>query len=39
VNYPRLQEVKATYDPTQLFTFPQAITPAAPASEPCRADC
>jgi FAD/FMN-containing dehydrogenase len=24
-NYPRLQRIKATYDPTRLFTFPQAI--------------
>lgn len=24
-NYPRLAEVKATYDPARLFTFPQAI--------------
>jgi FAD/FMN-containing dehydrogenase len=28
-NYGRLSEVKATYDPHQLFTFPQAITPPA----------
>ncbi len=26
-NYPRLQRVKAKYDPGQLFSFPQAITP------------
>lgn len=25
-NYPRLAQVKATYDPSGLFTFPQAIT-------------
>jgi FAD/FMN-containing dehydrogenase len=25
-NYPRLQQVKAKYDPHSLFTFPQAIT-------------
>jgi FAD/FMN-containing dehydrogenase len=24
-NYPRLQQIKKTYDPTRLFTFPQAI--------------
>ncbi len=29
-NYSRLAEVKATYDPTGLFTFPQAITPPSP---------
>jgi len=34
-NYPMLQQVKATYDPNQLFTFPQAIMPPAPAPEPC----
>ncbi len=28
-NYPRLQQVKAKYDPHQLFNFPQAITPHA----------
>ncbi|WP_329274093.1 FAD-binding protein [Streptomyces sp. NBC_00691] len=27
-NYPRMQRIKATYDPDQLFTFPQAVTPA-----------
>jgi FAD/FMN-containing dehydrogenase len=27
-NYPRLQQVKKAYDPTRLFTFPQAIQPA-----------
>lgn len=27
-NYPRMQHVKATCDPQQLFTFPQAVTPA-----------
>ncbi|GAQ72981.1 putative FAD-linked oxidoreductase YvdP [Streptomyces turgidiscabies] len=26
-NYPRMQRVKATHDPEQLFTFPQAVTP------------
>ncbi|MFJ8086263.1 FAD-binding protein [Streptomyces sp. NPDC096205] len=26
-NYPRMQRVKATCDPGQLFTFPQAVTP------------
>ncbi|MEU6813141.1 FAD-binding protein [Streptomyces sp. NPDC046831] len=25
-NYPRMQRVKATYDPEQLFDFPQAVT-------------
>ena len=24
-NYPRLQQVKAHYDPNDLFTFPQAV--------------
>jgi hypothetical protein len=28
-NYPRLQQVKAKYDPHQLFSFPQAVTPHA----------
>jgi FAD/FMN-containing dehydrogenase len=28
-NYPRLATVKQKYDPAGLFTFPQAITPAA----------
>jgi FAD/FMN-containing dehydrogenase len=28
-NYTQLSEVKARYDPHQLFTFPQAITPPA----------
>ena len=27
-NYPRLARIKATYDPHQLFRFPQGITPA-----------
>jgi FAD/FMN-containing dehydrogenase len=27
-NYTRLTQVKRTYDPTRLFTFPQAIPPA-----------
>lgn len=27
-NYPRMQRVKAAVDPEQLFTFPQAVTPA-----------
>jgi FAD/FMN-containing dehydrogenase len=27
-NYARLQEVKQRYDPDQLFTFPQAVTPS-----------
>jgi FAD/FMN-containing dehydrogenase len=39
VNYTRLSEVKAAYDPTQLFTFPQAITPPPPSGEPCMTDC
>jgi len=33
-NYGMLQSVKATYDPHQVFTFPQAITPPA-VGEPC----
>ncbi len=32
-NYGRLSQVKATYDPHKLFTFPQGIT--APVSVPC----
>jgi FAD/FMN-containing dehydrogenase len=31
-NYPRLQTVKHTYDPTRLFNFPQAIVPASAGS-------
>jgi len=27
-NYPRLARIKATYDPDQMFRFPQGITPA-----------
>ena len=27
-NYPQLQKVKKTYDPTRVFNFPQAIVPA-----------
>jgi FAD/FMN-containing dehydrogenase len=26
-NYPRLQQIKQRYDPEQLFTFPQAVSP------------
>ncbi|MGW5135663.1 terpene synthase family protein [Streptomyces sp. NPDC004135] len=26
-NYPRMQHVKAVYDPEELFTFPQAVIP------------
>jgi FAD/FMN-containing dehydrogenase len=31
-NYPRIQRVKADVDPEQLFTYPQAVTPAAAAA-------
>jgi FAD/FMN-containing dehydrogenase len=34
-NYGTLQFVKATYDPHQLFTFPQAIKPPVTTGEPC----
>jgi hypothetical protein len=27
-NYARLQQVKARYDPEDLFTFPQSVVPA-----------
>jgi FAD/FMN-containing dehydrogenase len=27
-NYPRLARIKKTYDPHQVFKFPQGITPA-----------
>jgi FAD/FMN-containing dehydrogenase len=27
-NYPRLQQVKKTYDPNRVFNFPQAVQPA-----------
>lgn len=33
-NYGMLQSVKETYDPQQVFTFPQAITPPT-VGEPC----
>ncbi|OQR61693.1 hypothetical protein B6E66_23315, partial [Streptomyces maremycinicus] len=33
-NYPRMQRVKVTCDPDQLFTFPQAVTPASDSTEP-----
>jgi len=32
-NYPRLSETKLQYDPTEVFTFPQAIRP--PHKVPC----
>jgi hypothetical protein len=34
-NYGTLQHIKSMYDPGQLFTFPQAITPLTAAGEPC----
>ncbi|MGH3067786.1 MAG: BBE domain-containing protein, partial [Streptosporangiaceae bacterium] len=27
-NYARLAQIKKTYDPNQVFQFPQGITPA-----------
>ena len=35
INYTRLSEIKAMFDPQQLFNFPQAITP--PARPRCEA--
>ncbi len=39
INYTRLQEVKATYDPHQLFSFPQAITPPSQLGCAAEPDC
>ncbi|MFF0866843.1 BBE domain-containing protein [Nonomuraea sp. NPDC003560] len=32
-NYPRMQRVKAAFDPEQLFTFRQAVTPGPPLAD------